>query len=203
MQKLWINVFLLIHYDAGHLAPYVLYLVLIDVHFVEWMPSLCWFLNSTGLSCSFQFHLCLQPEPATEPSSALVPFLQKYADVSNKKQSVGVSPKLYLYLYLCGTREVPLVEGLSLVLQVLKLELKEIRKQQDLLFRFMNFLKQEGAVHVLQFCLAVGEKNQIQTSLHILEVKEVVEGGVSFCQRVEWPAGLQAVRALSALPPSS
>ncbi|XP_023134974.1 sorting nexin-14 isoform X1 [Amphiprion ocellaris] len=69
------------------------------------------------------------PEPATEPPSALVPFLQKYADVSNKKQSV------------------------------LKLELKEIREQQDLLFRFMNFLKQEGAVHVLQFCLTVEEFN--------------------------------------------
>lgn len=40
--------------------------------------------------------------------------------------------------------------------KVLKLELKEIREQQDLLFRYMNFLKQEGAVHVLQFCLAVG-----------------------------------------------
>ncbi|XP_059212141.1 sorting nexin-14-like isoform X2 [Centropristis striata] len=69
------------------------------------------------------------PEEATEPPSALVPFLQKYADVSNKKPSV------------------------------LKLELKEIREQQDLLFRFMNFLKQEGAVHVLQFCLAVEEFN--------------------------------------------
>lgn len=69
------------------------------------------------------------PEPATEPPSALVPFLQKFADVSNKKPSV------------------------------LKLELKEIREQQDLLFRFMNFLKQEGAVHVLQFCLAVEEFN--------------------------------------------
>lgn len=45
-----------------------------------------------------------------------------------------------------------------LSLQVLKLELKEIRGQQDLLFRFMNFLKQEGAVHVLQFCLAVGKR---------------------------------------------
>lgn len=43
------------------------------------------------------------------------------------------------------------------VLQVLKLELKEIRAQQDLLFRFMKFLKQEGAVHVLQFCLTVGK----------------------------------------------
>uniref|UniRef100_A0A8B9L981 Sorting nexin 14 n=1 Tax=Astyanax mexicanus TaxID=7994 RepID=A0A8B9L981_ASTMX len=63
------------------------------------------------------------PEAATEPASALVPFLQKYADVRNKKASG------------------------------LKLELKEIREQQDLLFRFMNFLKQEGAVHVLQFCL--------------------------------------------------
>uniref|UniRef100_A0A8B9L951 Sorting nexin 14 n=1 Tax=Astyanax mexicanus TaxID=7994 RepID=A0A8B9L951_ASTMX len=65
------------------------------------------------------------PEAATEPASALVPFLQKYADVRNKKASG------------------------------LKLELKEIREQQDLLFRFMNFLKQEGAVHVLQFCLTV------------------------------------------------
>lgn len=69
------------------------------------------------------------PEAATEPSSALVPFLQKYSDTRNKKTSV------------------------------LKLELKEIREQQDLLFRFMNFLKQEGAVHVLQFCLTVEEFN--------------------------------------------
>uniref|UniRef100_A0A8C7ZBC8 Sorting nexin 14 n=1 Tax=Oryzias sinensis TaxID=183150 RepID=A0A8C7ZBC8_9TELE len=69
------------------------------------------------------------PEEATEPSSTLVPFLQKYSDVRNKKPSV------------------------------LKLELKEIREQQDLLFRFMNFLKQEGAVHVLQFCLTVEEFN--------------------------------------------
>nr|XP_046269960.1 sorting nexin-14-like isoform X3 [Scatophagus argus] len=69
------------------------------------------------------------PEEATEPSSTLVPFLQKYSDTRSKKPSV------------------------------LKLELKEIREQQDLLFRFMNFLKQEGAVHVLQFCLAVEEFN--------------------------------------------
>ncbi|XP_060790563.1 sorting nexin-14-like isoform X5 [Neoarius graeffei] len=69
------------------------------------------------------------PEAATEPASALVPFLQKYADIRNKSSSV------------------------------LKLELKEIREQQDLLFRFMNFLKQEGAVHVLQFCLTVEEFN--------------------------------------------
>ncbi|XP_068454795.1 sorting nexin-14-like isoform X2 [Clinocottus analis] len=69
------------------------------------------------------------PEAASDPPSALVPFLQKYADVSNKKSSV------------------------------LKLDLKQIREQQDLLFRFMNFLKQEGAVHVLQFCLTVEEFN--------------------------------------------
>ncbi|XP_012888324.1 PREDICTED: sorting nexin-14 isoform X3 [Dipodomys ordii] len=65
------------------------------------------------------------PEKATEPASPLVPFLQKFAEPRNKKPSV------------------------------LKLELKQIREQQDLLFRFMNFLKQEGAVHVLQFCLTV------------------------------------------------
>ncbi|KAL2098782.1 hypothetical protein ACEWY4_005262 [Coilia grayii] len=69
------------------------------------------------------------PEAATEPASALVPFLQKYSELRNNKVSV------------------------------LKLELKEIREQQDLLFRFMNFLKQEGAVHVLQFCLTVEEFN--------------------------------------------
>ncbi|XP_064195976.1 sorting nexin-14 isoform X1 [Anguilla rostrata] len=69
------------------------------------------------------------PEPALEPPSTMVPFLQKYTEPRNKKPSV------------------------------LKLELKEIRKQQDMLFRFMNFLKQEGAVHVLQFCLAVEEFN--------------------------------------------
>uniref|UniRef100_H3CAW1 Sorting nexin 14 n=1 Tax=Tetraodon nigroviridis TaxID=99883 RepID=H3CAW1_TETNG len=43
--------------------------------------------------------------------------------------------------------------------QVLKLELKDIRAQQDLLFRFMSFLKREGAVHVLQFLLTVEEFN--------------------------------------------
>ncbi|XP_019375932.1 PREDICTED: sorting nexin-14 isoform X2 [Gavialis gangeticus] len=69
------------------------------------------------------------PEKATEPASSLVPFLQKFAEPRNKKTSV------------------------------LKLELKEIREEQDLLFRFMNFLKQEGAVHVLQFCLTVEEFN--------------------------------------------
>uniref|UniRef100_A0A8C2Z8C8 Sorting nexin 14 n=1 Tax=Cyclopterus lumpus TaxID=8103 RepID=A0A8C2Z8C8_CYCLU len=73
--------------------------------------------------------VCLQPEASTDAPSSLVPFLQKYADVSTKKPSV------------------------------LKLDLKEIREQQDLLFRFMNFLKQEGAVHVLQFCLTVEEFN--------------------------------------------
>ncbi|XP_030800225.1 sorting nexin-14 isoform X3 [Camarhynchus parvulus] len=71
------------------------------------------------------------PEIATEPTSSLVPFLQKFAEPRNKKTSV------------------------------LKLELKEIRDQQDLLFRFMNFLKQEGAVHVLQFCLAVEFNDRI------------------------------------------
>ncbi|XP_055088409.1 sorting nexin-14-like isoform X1 [Periophthalmus magnuspinnatus] len=69
------------------------------------------------------------PEAASEPPSPLVPFLHRYASATDKKSSV------------------------------LKLELKQIRDQQDLLFRFMNFLKQEGAVHVLQFCLTVEEFN--------------------------------------------
>ncbi|KAL2081871.1 hypothetical protein ACEWY4_021689 [Coilia grayii] len=69
------------------------------------------------------------PEEASEPPSAFVPFLQKFATPRSKKSSV------------------------------LKLELKEIREQQDLLFRFMSFLKAEGAVHVLQFCLTAEEFN--------------------------------------------
>ncbi|XP_059842571.1 sorting nexin-14 isoform X4 [Hypanus sabinus] len=94
------------------------------------------------------------PEPATEPPSPLVPFLQRYAVGRNKTQSA------------------------------LKLELKEIRNQQDLLFGFMNLLKQEGAVHVLQFCLAVEEFNDKilcpeltddeKQNLH-KEVKEIYE----------------------------
>ncbi|XP_015265061.1 PREDICTED: sorting nexin-14 isoform X3 [Gekko japonicus] len=69
------------------------------------------------------------PEKATEPASPMVPFLQKFAEPRNKKPSA------------------------------LKLDLKEIREQQDLFFLFMNFLKQEAAVHVLQFCLDVEEFN--------------------------------------------
>ncbi|XP_061602628.1 sorting nexin-14-like isoform X2 [Cololabis saira] len=81
------------------------------------------------------------PELATEPPSPLVPFLQKYVSVGSKKSSV------------------------------LKMELKEIREQQDLLFRFMNFLKQEGAVHVLQFCLAVEEFNDKILSPELSELE--------------------------------
>lgn len=61
-----------------------------------------------------------------------------------------------------ATRSTDRLRLLLLLLQVLKLELKEIREEQDLLFRFMNFLKQEGAVHMLQFCLTVG-KNTLQS----------------------------------------
>ncbi|XP_026050751.1 sorting nexin-14 isoform X1 [Carassius auratus] len=94
------------------------------------------------------------PEPVTDPPSALVPFLEKFADPRNKKSSV------------------------------LKLDLKEIREQQDLLFRFMSFLKEEGAVHVLQFCLTVEEFNDrilcpelSDTEMHRLheEVKKMYE----------------------------
>lgn len=84
------------------------------------------------------------PELPTEPSSAMVPFLQKYAEPRSKKPSV------------------------------LKLELKEIREQQDLLFRFMNFLKQEGAVHVLQFCLAVEEFNNSILDPELTDSKKIL-----------------------------
>uniref|UniRef100_A0A8C4ZY70 Sorting nexin 14 n=1 Tax=Gadus morhua TaxID=8049 RepID=A0A8C4ZY70_GADMO len=61
-----------------------------------------------------------------------------------------------------------------MMLQVLKLELKEIREQQDLLFRFMNFLKQEGAVHVLQFCLTVEEFNDQILSPELTDAQKVL-----------------------------
>lgn len=39
----------------------------------------------------FYLLLPLKPEEATEPTSTLVPFLQKYSDIRNKKPSVSVS----------------------------------------------------------------------------------------------------------------
>lgn len=38
-------------------------------------------------------------------------------------------------------------------------DLKMIRKDTDLLYAFMQFLKKENAVHLLQFCLDVGTKH--------------------------------------------
>ncbi|KAG8516101.1 Sorting nexin-14, partial [Galemys pyrenaicus] len=93
------------------------------------LPSLDFLADPVRLKNLFLFNCGKHPEKATEPPSPLVPFLQKFAEPRNKKPSV------------------------------LKLELKQIREQQDLLFRFMNFLKQEGAVHVLQICLTVEEFN--------------------------------------------
>ena len=105
-----------------------------------------------------------QPEAASEPSSALVPFLQKYSETRNKKPSVSTSASIIYNTVqifpLPWTHSCLWVKlYFPLLSQVLKLELKEIREQQDLLFRFMNFLKQEGAVHVLQFCLTVGKQS--------------------------------------------
>lgn len=37
-------------------------------------------------------------------------------------------------------------------------DLKAIRKDTDLLYAFMQFLKKENSVHLLQFCLDVGNK---------------------------------------------
>uniref|UniRef100_A0A673KRM6 Sorting nexin-14-like n=1 Tax=Sinocyclocheilus rhinocerous TaxID=307959 RepID=A0A673KRM6_9TELE len=85
------------------------------------------------------------PEPVTDPPSALVPFLEKFADPRNKKSSV------------------------------LKLDLKEIREQQDLLFRFMSFLKEEGAVHVLQFCLTEFNDRILCPDLSDMEMQRLHE----------------------------
>lgn len=37
-------------------------------------------------------------------------------------------------------------------------DLKTIRKDTDLLYAFMQFLKKENSVHLLQFCLDVGRR---------------------------------------------
>lgn len=39
-------------------------------------------------------------------------------------------------------------------------DLKTIRKDTDLLYAFMQFLKKENSVHLLQFCLDVGMKRK-------------------------------------------
>lgn len=174
---------------------------------------MCRFICKKNVTNVFGPCLSHQPEEATEPISTLVPFLQKYSDVRNKKPTVSVSfdirqrshkisihtPDTYktqspskppnavcdqqftsiTHLLSGKTRkrwalclsavytQLFLFSYCSLLHQVLKLELKEIREQQDLLFRFMNFLKQEGAVHVLQFCLTVGAYFDVKSG-HII-----------------------------------
>lgn len=51
-----------------------------------------WYTYSSQFKTAMLKHLLLlQPEEATEPTSALVPFLQKYSDARSKKPSVSVS----------------------------------------------------------------------------------------------------------------
>lgn len=45
-------------------------------------------------------------------------------------------------------------------------DLKTIRKDTDLLYAFMQFLKKENSVHLLQFCLDVGKVDRFQHILH-------------------------------------
>nr|XP_032829522.1 sorting nexin-14 isoform X2 [Petromyzon marinus] len=80
-----------------------------------------------------------------EPSSPLVPFLEKFVQPRTKSFTV------------------------------LKLELKEIRKTQELLFLFMKFLKSQAVVHVLQFCLSVEDFNDklIRPDLNDTEMQEL------------------------------
>lgn len=70
---------------------------------------------------------------------------------------------------------------------MLKLELKEIRAQQDLLFRFMSFLKQEGAVHVLQFCLTVGKTSPWRSAPSRARRSALTDVHVFCCRGVQRP----------------
>ncbi|XP_014909959.1 sorting nexin-14 isoform X3 [Poecilia latipinna] len=95
---------------------------------------------------------------------------------------------------------------------VLQLQLKAIRSQQDLLFRFLNFLKQEGAVHVLQFCLAVEEFNEriLSPDLSDPELKrlhdEVLHIYRTFCRddsadKIRFdPAVVEGIRSVAVAP---
>uniref|UniRef100_A0A8C5FTH6 Sorting nexin 14 n=1 Tax=Gadus morhua TaxID=8049 RepID=A0A8C5FTH6_GADMO len=94
--------------------------------------------------------------------SVFLPSMDYLADPSLQNQ-----PQLWFLSFL-GENLSPTVNP------VLKLELKEIREQQDLLFRFMNFLKQEGAVHVLQFCLTVEEFNDQILSPELTDAQKVL-----------------------------
>lgn len=72
------------------------------------------------------------PEVATEPPAPKVPFLEKFAP-----------PEI--------------MQNDSAMLQV---ELPEILQSQDMLYPFMTFLKAQGAVNILQFCLTVEDFNR-------------------------------------------
>jgi sorting nexin-14 len=45
--------------------------------------------------------------------------------------------------------------------QTVHVTLGEVMKSQSLLFKFMQFLKENGSVHLLQFVLAVDDLNQM------------------------------------------
>ncbi|XP_032440741.1 sorting nexin-14 isoform X2 [Xiphophorus hellerii] len=95
---------------------------------------------------------------------------------------------------------------------VLQLQLKAIRSQQDLLFRFLNFLKQEGAVHVLQFCLAAEEFNEriLSPDLSDPELRrlhaEVLHIYQTFCRddsadKIRFdPAVVEGIRSVAVAP---
>nr|XP_039256034.1 sorting nexin-14-like [Styela clava] len=72
------------------------------------------------------------PEEATEPPAPAVSFLEKFAPPD-------------------------ILQNDSAMLQV---DLPEILQTQDMLYQFMTFLKTQGAVNILQFCLTVEDFNR-------------------------------------------
>ncbi len=48
---------------------------------------------------------------------------------------------------------------ISFLLQVLHMEMSSLIENSSLLYNFQKFMKREGALNILQFCLTVGKFN--------------------------------------------
>lgn len=64
-----------------------------------------------------------------------------------------------------------MIHDFYFLLQALRLDLSSVLKDQSLLYPFMQFLKVEGCVNILQFCLDVGKTF---FSFEVVSCKEIV-----------------------------
>ena len=92
----------------------------------------------------------------------------------------------------------------DLCFQALRLDLSSVLKDQSLLYPFIQFLKGEGCVNILQFCLDVGKiflmgsftflmytwKTVGQYSVVCIAIHYGLDSpGIESCCRQDWPWG--------------